>query len=208
MLRMLIAGVLVVFACVNSAEAAGDDRSARGIADRLQNGIFEVLKHAKKLGVDGRYELILPVLERDAHIPLMTATASGPYWREGSKTQKERAIKAFAEMHSALLAALFDSYNGETYKTVKVRETGGKIVLVDSNIIDSDGEPTLVTFATAKIKGRWWVIDVIIAGGISEVKVKRNEFNRLLEEGGLDNLSAALERKKDRLLFGEEKAVR
>ncbi len=90
----------------------------------------------------------------------------------------------------------------------RCRKTGGKIVLVDSNIIDSDGDPTLVTFATAMIKGRWWVIDVIIAGSISEVKVKKNEFNRLLEEGGLDNLSAALERKKARLLFGEEKAVR
>jgi ABC-type transporter MlaC component len=65
-----------------------------------------------------------------------------------------------------------------------------------------------VTFVTASIRGRWWVIDVIIANGISEVKVKMNEFRRLLIDGGLDNLSAALERKKQRLLSGEEKAKR
>ncbi len=208
MLRPLIVGVLIVIACTGPLKAAGDDRSAKGIVDRLQNGIFEVLKHARELGLDGRYELILPVLQRDAHLPLMTATASGPFWRQGTKAQKQRAVKAFGEMHAALLAALFDSYNGETYKTVKVRETGGKVVLVDSEIRDSDGDPTLVTFAAARIRDRWWVIDVIIAGGISEVKVKRNEFDRLLREGGLDNLSSALEEKKKRLLAGEEKPGR
>jgi ABC-type transporter MlaC component len=81
-------------------------------------------------------------------------------------------------------------------------------VLVDSEIFDGDGESTFVTFVTASIRGRWWVIDVIIANGISEVKVKMNEFRRLLIDGGLDNLSAALERKKQRLLSGEEKAKR
>ena len=40
------------------------------------------------------------------------------------------------------------------------------------------------------------------------MKVKQNEFHRLLVEGGLDNLSAALEAKKKRLLEGEEKPER
>ena len=205
----VIAGVIFVFLIsFTPVVQAGDDQSAKGVVERLQSGVIDVLKNAKALGVEGRYRGLLPVLQSNVHMTLMTATASGAFWRKGTKPQRERASKAFAEMHTALLASLFDSYGGETFRTQKVRETGGKVVLVDSEIFDNDGEPTLVTFVTANIGTRWWVIDVVIAGGISEVKVKKNEFHRTLTERGLDGLSETLEQKKRRLLAGEEKAKR
>ncbi|MDA0238556.1 MAG: ABC transporter substrate-binding protein [Proteobacteria bacterium] len=205
----VIAGVIFVFLIsFTPVVQAGDEQSAKGVVERLQSGVIDVLKNAKALGVEGRYRGLLPVLQSNVHMTLMTATASGAFWRKGTKPQRERASKAFAEMHTALLASLFDSNGGETFRTQKVRETGGKVVLVDSEIFDNDGEPTLVTFVTANIGTRWWVIDVVIAGGISEVKVKKNEFHRTLTERGLDGLSETLEQKKRRLLAGEEKAKR
>jgi phospholipid transport system substrate-binding protein len=208
MIRVVASFLLVLTFFAETAAQADDGHAAKSVVERLQSGVFGVLKQAKKLGVEGRYRQLLPVLTRDIQMTLMTATASGTFWRKGSKEQRKRAVKAFGEMHTALLAGLFDSYNGETFRTVRSRPTGGKIVLVDSEFFDGDGESTFVTFVTASIRGRWWVIDVIIANGISEVKVKMNEFRRLLIDGGLDNLSAALERKKQRLLSGEEKAKR
>lgn len=205
----VIAGVIFVFSIfLAPVVQANDDQGARDVVERLQSGVIEVLKNAKTLGVEGRYRGLLPVLQDNVHMTLMTATASGAMWRQGTKPQRARATKAFAEMHTALLASLFDSYSGETFRVQKVRPTGGKVVLVDSEIFDKDGDPTLVTFVTANIGSRWWVIDIIIAGGISEVKVKKNEFHRILAEGGLDGLSETLERKKSRLLAGEEKAKR
>jgi len=205
----VIAGVIFVFSVFFAPVAqAADDQSAKGVVERMQSGVIDVLKNAEALGADGRYRGLLPVLQSNVHMTLMTATASGAFWRQGTNPQRERASQAFAEMHTALLASLFDSYSGETFRTRKVRETGGKVVLVDSEIFDKDGDPTLVTFVTANIGSRWWVIDIIIAGGISEVKVKKNEFHRILTERGLDGLSETLEQKKSRLLAGEEKAKR
>ena len=43
-------------------------------------------------------------------------------------------------------------------------------------------------------------------GGISEVKVRRNEYLKLLKEGGLDGLTEALNNKASRLLSGKETA--
>ena len=60
---------------------------------------------------------------------------------------------------------------------------------------------------TAKIQGRWWIIDVIVAGGISEVKVRKNEFSAVLKKGGLDELISVLNARADALLSGKEKAV-
>jgi phospholipid transport system substrate-binding protein len=208
MIRVVASLVLAFTFYAGTAAQADDGHAAKGVVERLQSDVIDVLKQAKKLGAEGRYQHLLPVLTRDVHMTLMTATASGNFWRKGTKEQRERAVKAFGEMHTALLAGLFDTYNGENFRTIRARPTGGKIVLVDSEILDGDGDPTLVTFVTAKVRGRWWVIDVIIAGGISEVKVKLNEFHRLLVDGGLDSLSAALEQKKRRLLTGEEKADR
>ncbi len=208
MIRLVTGLLMVVAVFTGPAAQAADGHAATGVVERLQSDVIAVLKQAKELGIDGRYRRLLPVLNRDVHMTLMTATATGSFWRKGTKAQRDRAVKAFAEMHVALLAGLFDSYNGENFRTLRARETGGQVVLVDSEIFDGEGEPTLVTFVTANVRGQWWVIDVIIANGISEVKVKQNEFHRLLVEGGLDNLSAALEAKKKRLLAGEEKPKR
>lgn len=205
----VIAGVIFIFSIfLTPAVKADDDQGAKDVVERLQAGVIDVLKNAEALGIGGRYRGLLPVLQSNVHMTLMTATASGAFWRQGTKPQRERASRAFAEMHTALLASLFDSYSGETFRTQKVRPTGGKVVLVDSEIFDKDGDPTLVTFVTANIGSRWWVIDIIIAGGISEVKVKKNEFHRILTESGLEGLSETLEQKKTRLLAGEEKATR
>jgi phospholipid transport system substrate-binding protein len=208
MIRVVASLFLALTFYAGAAAQADDRHAAKGVVERLQSDVFDVLKQAKKLGVEGRYKHLLPVLARDVHLTLMTATASGKFWRQSTNEQRERAVKAFGEMHTALLASLFDTYNGENFRTIRARPAGGNVVLVDSEIFDGDGDPTLVTFVAANVRGRWWVIDVIIANGISEVKVKLNEFHRLLVDGGLDNLSAALERKKRRLLTGEEKAKR
>lgn len=203
--RIVVLGILFFqpFASVNAAPD-----SAVGVVKDFQAGILEVLKNIETLDIQGRYNLVAPLTKTNMHLTLMAATASSPYWRGGSKSQKAGLVNAFHRMGASSIATLFDEYDGEVFKIWRSRKTSGPTVLVDTKIGNpNDPDPTEVTYVTAKIQGRWWIIDVIVAGGISEVKVRKNEFSAVLQKGGLDELISVLNARADRLLSGKEKAV-
>jgi phospholipid transport system substrate-binding protein len=209
MLRAVNRIFILVIVCLlplTSVKAAPD--SAVGVVRDFQAGVLEVLKKVKTMDVQGRFGLVAPLTKQNMHLTLMVATASSPYWRGGSETQKANLVKAFHRMGASSIVTLFDEYDGEVFRIWRTRKTSGPTVLVDTKIGNpKDQDPTEVTYVTAKIQGRWWIIDVIVAGGISEVKVRKNEFSAVLQKGGLDELISVLNARSDRLLSGKEKAV-
>ena len=46
---------------------------------------------------------------------------------------------------------------------------------------------------------------VIVGGGISEVTVRRSEYNRILRKDGIEGLIAALEHKSNQLIAAAKK---
>jgi phospholipid transport system substrate-binding protein len=203
--RIIILGVLCLVP-LTSTKAAPD--SAVGVVKDFQAGVLEFLKKVNTLDVRGLFGLVAPLTQQNMHLPLMVATASSPYWQAGSRTQKANLVKAFHRMGASSIVTLFNEYDGEVFRIWRSRKTSGPIVLVDTKIGNpKDQDPTEVTYVTAKIQGRWWIIDVIVAGGISEVKVRKNEFSAVLKRGGLDELISVLNTRANRLLSGKEKTA-
>lgn len=207
-MRRLIQAVgcsAVIWAMVALPAAAGD-RGASAVVRDFQAGLLATMKEAGRLGVKGRYERLAPLIERNVHLPLMIATASSPFWRQGTKEQKQNLLAGFLRMSASTLATLFDGYDGESFRVVRERKPGGPTVLVDTEILRPDKDPIDITYVAARLRDRWWIIDIIVDGGISEVKVRRNEYLKLLTEGGLDRLTRALEDRATRLLSGQATA--
>ncbi|MDA1325845.1 MAG: ABC transporter substrate-binding protein [Proteobacteria bacterium] len=202
---MAIGSLLVVL--LGATPVLSDNSSARGVVEGFQASLLEVMKRAKKLDVKGRFAELGPVIEDRFHLPLMIATASAPYWKAGSREQRSKLLSAFRRMSGSALATLFDGYEGEFFRIERERKTSGPVVIVDTQIIRKKKDPVNVSYAAVKLKNRWWIIDVIVAGGISEIKARRSEYSALLKKEGLDGLAAALEQSADRLLSGNEKIV-
>ncbi|MBT5049693.1 MAG: hypothetical protein HOM58_14430 [Rhodospirillaceae bacterium] len=196
--------VLAILLLVSPAHA--DDSGPTAIVKNFQASLLATIKNAEKIGVQGRYDIIAPAIESTFHLPLMAATATAPYWRAGKPEQRKNLIEAFSKMSATIVATLFDSYDGESFKVLRERRTRGPTVLVDTQIEIRDDNPVNITYVAARIRGRWWLIDIIVAGGISEVKVRRNEYMSLLKQGGLPRLTRELREKSARMLTGNKSA--
>lgn len=201
---MAIGGALIVI--LGATPVLSDNYSAKGVVKDFQASLLEVMKQARGLGVTGRYEALGPAIENRFHLPLMVATATAPYWKAGTTEQRARLVAAFRRMSASTLATLFDSYNGEKFRIHRERKTSGRVVIVDTQIIRKKKDPVEISYVAVDLENRWWIIDIIISGGISEVKVRRNEYRALLKEGNLDRLTAALNARADGLLSGKETA--
>lgn len=203
--RTIILGVLCLLP-LTSVNAAPD--TAVGVVNDFQAGVLEFLKKVNTLDKRGRFALAAPLTKQNMHLRLMAATASSPYWRSSSTTQKANLVKAFHRMSASSIVTLFNEYDGEVFRIWRSRKSLGPTVLVDSKIGNpKDQDPTEVTYVTAKIEGRWWIIDVIVAGGISCVQVRKNEFSAFLNRSGLDELISVLNTRADRLLSKKEETV-
>ena len=88
-----------------------------------------------------------------------------------------------------------------------MRKITGPVVIVDTQIIRKTEAPVDISYVAVDLKKRWWIIDVIVAGGISEVKSRKSEYSALLKKGGLDRLAAKLEARAKRLLSGKVTAL-
>jgi phospholipid transport system substrate-binding protein len=198
--------VLLALSFAVGNPAAAEPNSPSGVVAGFQNQLLETMKQAKALGVRGRYTLLEPAIEGSFRLPLMIATASAPFWRSAPPGQREALLEAFRRMSIASAATLFDDYGGETFRIVRERDIGGPTVLVDTQIVRPARDPIDISYVTARLEGRWWIIDIIVGGGISELRVRSGEYLALLKDGGLPNLTRALSHKADRLLSGQEKA--
>lgn len=183
-----------------------DNRGPTAVVKGFQASLLSAVKDAENIGVKGRYAILEPAINRTFHLPLMAATATAPYWRAATSQQRKNLVTAFRKMSATIVATLFNSYDGETFSVVRERITKGPSVLVDTQISRPDESPIEITYVAARIRDRWWLIDIIVAGGISEVKVRRNEYIALLKEGGLPRLTRELYTMAERLLTESQTA--
>lgn len=196
--RELAGSILIVLALTVPVHA--DEGSPTAVVKSFQASLLSAVKDARKIGVKGRFDIIAPSIESTFHLPLMVATATSPYWRAGTAKQRKELLGAFRNMSATIVATLFDDYDGESFSVVRERKTKGPTVLVDTQIVRPDNDPVNITYVAARIKERWWLIDIIVAGGISEVKVRRNEYVAFLKQGGLPRLTQQLRQSAARLL--------
>lgn len=207
MANSLRAGIAVFLCAFFWAFAAfAEPTSPSALVSRFQDGLLQTMRAAKALGLRGRYDRLRPLIGGTFHLPLMVATATAPYWQPAPVEEKKALLEAFEHMSVSSVATLFDDYDKESFEIVRERDPEGPTVLVDTRIVRQADDPIEITYVTARLRERWWIIDVIVGGGISELKVRRGEYLSLLQEGGLPRLTRALSETADRLLAGKEKA--
>ena len=203
-LALAISALLLV-AAPPSPSVGAEAGTPSAVVEAFQRDLLDIMKQAKALGRAGRHQRLLPVIERSFHLTLMIATSSSPYWRKATPDQRFRLVEAYKRMSGGILATYFDDYDGETFETVREREGAQGTVMVDTRVIRTDDSPVDISFVVARLGDRWWIIDVIVGGGISEVAVRRSEYQKLLAEGGIERLIAALAKKADDLIAGRIK---
>jgi phospholipid transport system substrate-binding protein len=74
---------------------------------------------------------------------------------------------------------------------------------VQTRIVRPNKEPVPITYVMRKFADDdWRIVDVIVSNGISELAVRRSEYNAILNDGGPSELVAKLNQKADAILAG------
>ena len=106
-------GLLMVMA--GQAKA---DQNPRSVIEALHVALLESMRNAAKLGYQGRYRLLEPVLRQSYDFGFMTRIAVGRDWADFDPGQQAQLTDLFARMSIASYAARFNGYGGESFEIV------------------------------------------------------------------------------------------
>ena len=165
----------------------------------FQAALLQIMKEAKNLNIQQRYDFLAPRVKKSFHIPLMVQIASGEYWNQATSSERMDLIIAFRRMSIVTLATLFDGYDGESFKVIDEKQGPQKTTLVGTNLIKADKSKIDITYVTRPFKDGWRIIDIIVDNGISELMVRRSEYRLTLKNSGIPGLIKILNGKADEL---------
>lgn len=197
---VIVAGLMLaslVATLPNEAVAGG---SSRAVVETFHSVLLDVMKRAKMLPVTGRYDILLPHIQKAFDLRLMMRVAVGKSWRQSTPAQQSAMVRAFTRMSTGTYASRFDGYSGQQFQTVGERNGPRGTVLVETHILSPRDSPVTLTYVTRVKNSDWRIVDVLLAGGISELAVRRSEYRHVLTKQGVNGLILTLNRAAERLL--------
>jgi phospholipid transport system substrate-binding protein len=164
-------------------------------------GFYDALTSSMKSGgtAKSRYEKLKPAVEKVFDLQGMTAVAVGTSWATASDADKKALVDAFTRMTVANYAKNFDSYNGEKFTVEPASIVHGSDHFVKSTMKTSS-ENIDFNYRMRQVGSDWKIIDVLLAGNISQMAQKRSDFAATLASSGPQGLAKKMNAITDQML--------
>jgi phospholipid transport system substrate-binding protein len=195
-----------IVACLLGAAVvtrAGDleiatDTPAATIAT-LQKGLITVARRQPQATIDERYRALEPLIVATHDLPYIAEFALRRQWGSLSESDRQRFVAAFQRLSVMTYAARFTNVGPETFKAATQGSLAEpKRVQVSTAIARTGAADVSLDYLLQQGAAGWRIIN-IVADGVSDLALKRAEYQRVLTSGSLDTLIAELEAQAARL---------
>ena len=161
---------------------AAESSAPTKVVDALHENLISVMKDAKKLGYDGRFERLEPVISELFDIPFMAEKSIGRYWKTADEDSRAHLLTTFERFTVANYAGRFTGYSGQLFETLREQAAKHGTVLVYSRLVLGDGEIVQLNYRLRPAEDDGWrIIDVLLNGTVSELALRRSEYSSLIQ---------------------------
>jgi phospholipid transport system substrate-binding protein len=191
-----IAAMVLSMALVGSATARAQD-TAMGVTQTMVNNALKIMAN-KSLPVQQRRRQLREGIENDFDFTEMSRSALGYNWRNITPDQRSKFTQLFtAFIEDAYLSKIQD-YSGQQVQFQGQTSLGAGYTQINTAIVQPGKNPILVNYLLLQKDGGWKIYDVTV-DAISIIANYRNQFNRVINEKGFDQLMADLQAKQQEL---------
>ncbi len=167
---------------------------ARQTVDRLNNALIDVMKNATRLGYQGRYKKLEPVIKDVFQFEAVAQIALGSHWKKLDQTQKVTFIGVLTDLSIATYAAQFNEYAGEKFQYESAEENKADRVTLRYVMVVPNDKPIKFEYIVNQFSGKWEIINIIV-DGISDLALKKAQYTSVIDREGFDKLVAKLSQK-------------
>ncbi|MBX9893907.1 MAG: ABC transporter substrate-binding protein [Nitrosomonas sp.] len=185
--------LLPISAALSAAES--ETRNPEQVIQYLQSSLLHVMQDGEKLGYDGRYKYLEPVIDQSHDVDLIIKTILGAtYWSQLDATQQNLMVETFRQLSIATYAGRFTHHEGEQFRIIEQRDLPRDQVLVRSQLTQSDGGTVNFDYVLHQDQGQWRITNILF-DGVSDLAIKRGEYRAILQRSGFQALIDMLKEK-------------
>lgn len=186
--------VLAALACMMplGADEEASARSPREVVERLHSALVEAASAEAALPLAARYARLYPVVTATHDLDYIAELTIRRQWRELDDAARARFAAAFARSSVMTYASRFEAVDGETFRIAGTPDTAGSRVQVETEIVRPEGENIPLDYTLESRGGTWRIVN-IFADGVSDLALRRAEYQRILADGSIDDLIAHIE---------------
>jgi phospholipid transport system substrate-binding protein len=146
-----------------------------------------------------RYRELEPLVVATHDLPYIAEFALRRQWGALAADERERFITAFRRLSVTTYAARFANVAPDTFRPIEAGapDENGRVQVTTA--IKREGQPDISLEYLLEQQGGEWKIINIVADGVSDLALKRAEYQRVFSSGGIAGLIAELEQQTDRL---------
>ncbi len=160
----------------------------------------------KSMPVPERRKELREAIENNFDFTQMSRSALGYHWRSLTPDQRQQFTQIFtAFIEDAYLSKIQD-YSGQKVVFLGQTQIEPGYEQINTNIVEPGKAPLSVNYLMLQQDSAWKIYDVTV-DAISIIANYRNQFNRVINDRGFDQLMADLRAKQQQLalLLGESK---
>ena len=148
-----------------------------------------------------RYDKLKPAVEQAFDLPGMTALSVGPSWASASRRRPEGADRRLrAHDHRQLRAQFRFLSAARNSPSIRRSTERGTDKFVKSTLKPSSGDAIAFNYRLHQADGSWKIVDVYLAGNISQLAQKRSDFAATLAASGPQGLAKKINALADQML--------
>ena len=199
---------LFLASCVVAASVVFGSRAADIAADTPTATILSLqqalaaARDKPKSTVEERYGALEPAIVKTHNLPYIAEFALRRQWPMLTDAERQRFVAAFQRLSVMTYAARFGNVAPDAFRPLEagMPDANGRVQV--KTAIKREGQPDVSLEYLLQQNGDDWKIINIVADGVSDLALKRAEYQRLFASGGIEGLIAELERQTGRLEGG------
>jgi phospholipid transport system substrate-binding protein len=193
--RRIVLLTPMIAATIPRTATAAEGADAVAAIRLFYDELLAVMKDAKGLSFDQRYQRLAPAVTHTLELGLMARLSVGPDWTQLRPDQQRQLTDVFSRYTIAVYANRFDGFSGERFEVDPAPAASPTGTIVTSRIVKSNGEKISINYLMRQGAGGWQAIDIYLSGTISELASRRSEFVAVLHQSGADGLIKLLEQR-------------
>jgi phospholipid transport system substrate-binding protein len=168
----------------------------------LQQGLIAVARERPNASLDERYRALEPLIVATHDLPYIAEFALRRQWSTLPEPDRQRFVAAFQRLSVMTYAARFKVVGADTFRAITAApaDAGGRVAVTTAAARAEQPDVSL-EYLLQQDGGNWRIIN-IVADGVSDLALKRAEYQRVFASGGIEGLIAELERQTKRLEDG------
>lgn len=198
--RPLAAFSLALFLILSGTSSLRAATGPVATVETFHDQLLAVMKEANSTPIKARFDRLAPTMDKTFDLKRMIQVASTPQWASADEAQRSRLLSAFRQVSIATYAAQFDGYSGEKFETVGERPGPQNTALVETRIVEGNGNTVGLTYVLKQNGDHWLIADILLDNSVSQLAVRRSEYRRILKDSGVSGLIDSLDQKASELL--------